>query len=135
MNNKTLGNSFESDFAALLAENRFWAHVMAPKAGGQPSDIIAARDGRGYLIDAKVCSGGSFPLRRVEPNQYTAMNLWEDCGNGSAWFAIRLSDDSIYMLTFFIAQTFAVVRGRVSLSEEDIRREGLTFEKWLEVMP
>jgi hypothetical protein len=39
------------------------------------------------------------------------------------------------MLTFFIAQTFAVVRGRVSLSEEDIRREGLTFEKWLEVMP
>ena len=40
-NNKTSGNRFEQDFANLLAEHGFWAHVMQQNKAGQPADIIA----------------------------------------------------------------------------------------------
>lgn len=134
MNNKTLGNTFERELAEYLAAHGFWAHVMASKAAGQPSDVMAARRGRAYLIDAKECTNNKFPLSRVEPNQHTAMTLWEECENGTPWFAMRLADGEVFMVPYCTVQSYAVLGGKKHLSEEDIRREGFPLITWLEVM-
>ena len=134
MNNKTLGNTFERELAEYLAAHGFWAHVMASKAAGQPSDVMAARRGRAYLIDAKECTNNKFPLSRVESNQHTAMTLWEECENGTPWFAMRLADGDVFMVPYCTVQSYAVLGGKKHLSEEDIRREGFPLITWMEVM-
>lgn len=134
MNNKTLGNTFERELAEYLAARGFWAHVMAAKASGQPADVIAVRHGRAHLIDAKECTNNTFPLSRVEANQHTAMTLWEECENGTPWFAMRLSDGSVFILPYRSLRGYLLIHDTKSLSEEDIRREGLPLDAWVEVM-
>lgn len=133
MNNKTLGNTFERELAEYLAAHGFWAHVMASKASGQPADVIAARHGRAHLIDAKECTNNTFPLSRVEANQHTAMTLWEECENGTPWFAMRLSDGDVFVLPFCTVQSYAFLHDKKHLSEADIRREGVPLITWMEV--
>ena len=82
MTNKKIGNDFESDFCEILFENGFWTHNLAQNASGQPADVIAARNGKTYLIDCKVCSNRGFALSRMEENQDLSMELWKDTGNG-----------------------------------------------------
>ena len=96
MNNKTIGNRFEQDLCEMLSEYGFWVHNMMMSKAGQPADIIAVRNGKAYLIDAKVCSNDEFPLKRVEENQTLAMDLWTDRGNGQGWFALKLNDEVYY---------------------------------------
>ena len=134
MNNKTLGNTFERELAEYLAERGFWAHVMAAKAAGQPADVIAVRHGRAHLIDAKECTNDTFPLSRVEANQHTAMTLWEECENGTPWFAMRLSDGEVFMVSFRTVQAHAILCDKSAMSEEDIRSAGIPLDKWMEVM-
>ena len=55
-NNKKLGNDFESRFCEILYSEGFWVHNLAQNSAGQPADVIAARNGKTYLIDCKVCS-------------------------------------------------------------------------------
>lgn len=92
VNNKKLGGGFEAQLCGILAENGFWAHNLAQNAAGQPADVIAVRDGQAYLIDCKACTGSKFHLSRIEENQELAMARWEDCGNGSGWFALKIAD-------------------------------------------
>ena len=99
MSNKKLGNSFEQEFCEILFEKGFWVHNLAQNASGQPADVIAVRQGIAHLIDCKVCSNGKFPLSRIEENQHMAMRMWMSCGNGSAWFALKVGDD-IYMIEY-----------------------------------
>ena len=54
--NKKLGNTFEAELCEILFEEGFWAHNLAQNQAGQPADVLAARNGRTYLIDCKVCS-------------------------------------------------------------------------------
>ena len=65
MNNKEIGNKFEQELCEKLSEYGFWTHNLAMNKAGQPADIIAVRNTRAYLIDAKVCSSRGFALSRV----------------------------------------------------------------------
>lgn len=129
MNNKTLGNKFESELCEILAEYGFWAHQLTQNAAGQPADVIAVKDTEAYLIDCKVCSQGKFPFSRIEDNQETAMELWKDCGNGNGWFALKFDDD-IYMVDMGSMRNAR--NNRSVLTQRDAAEMyGFTLEEWL----
>ena len=50
--NRKTGTSFERELCEELARYGFWAHNLAQNSAGQPFDVIAARDGKVYPIDA-----------------------------------------------------------------------------------
>ena len=100
-------------------------------AHGRPADVIAAKNRITYLIDCKVCSDGSFRLSRMEENQRRAMNLWTETGNGSGWFALKMPDESIYMMFMDLLLRWEAA-GRSEVTEEEIRRIGVQLEEWLE---
>lgn len=129
MNNKKLGNDFEAEFCEILFENGFWAHNMAQNQSGQPADVLAAKNGTSYLIDCKVCSNRGFTLSRIEENQALSMGLWEQCGNGTGWFAI-LVDSNIRMFSFpylkYLGERTTI------LSKAELLSDGMSLEDWLE---
>ena len=129
ISNKKLGNTFESDLCDTLYENGFWVHNMTQNKAGQPADIIAVRNGKAYLIDAKVCSNNEFPLKRIEENQSLAMELWSDRGNGQGWFALKLNDDEVYMLPYILLKAYS--HNMTKLPEKDIREYGTAIGKWV----
>lgn len=128
MSNKTIGNRFEQDLCEILSEYGFWVHNMMMSKAGQPADIIAVRNGKAYLIDAKVCSNDEFPLKRVEENQTLAMDLWADRGNGQGWFALKLNDE-VYMLPHILIKAYTKTQSK--LSKKDIRECGTPIGKWV----
>ena len=128
MNNKTIGNRFEQDLCEILSEYGFWSHNMAMNKAGQPADIIAVRNGKAYLIDAKVCSNDEFPLSRIEENQTLAMELWKERGNGEGWFALKLGKQ-VYMLPHFVIKAYKNTQSKISASE--IFSSGTPIEKWV----
>ena len=105
--NRKTGTSFERELCEELARYGFWAHNLAQNSAGQPFDVIAARDGKVYPIDAKVCEKDVFRLVRIEDNQFSAMTLWKDTGNGEGWFA------------------------KTVLSRSDILEVGVPLELWV----
>ena len=129
MSNKTLGNSFEQELCEKLSEYGFWATNLAMNKAGQPADIIAVRNKIAYLIDAKVCSTKGFALSRVEENQELSMDLWNSCGNGQGWFAIKVPTDEIYVLPLIHIRALARVKSILSFSE--IQEIGRPLEKWV----
>lgn len=129
MSNKKLGNDFETQLCELLFEKGYWAHNLAQNASGQPADVLAVKDGRSYLIDCKVCSNGKFPFSRMEENQDLSMSLWEECGNGEGWFALKL-DEEIYMVTHSVIVYYKEAQG--SFNAKEIRSVGLPVGRWLE---
>lgn len=128
-NNKSLGNSFEAEFCEILFENGFWTHNLAQNASGQPADVIAARNGKTYLIDCKVCSNRGFALSRMEENQDLSMELWKDTGNGDGWFALKVEEEEIVMIPHFSIK--ALMREKSVLNLTDIREYGVKLERWL----
>ena len=126
--NKKLGNDFEAELCEMLAEHGYWVHNFAMNKAGQPADIIAVKNKKAYLIDAKVCSKGSFKVSRKEENQELSMTLWNDCGNGQGWFALKL-DEGVIMIPHFCIQAFTNYKGE--MSREDIVGCGKPFEKWV----
>lgn len=130
MNNKKIGNGFETEMAQLLFRKGFWCHVMASKTAGQPADIIASKDGHPFLIDAKVCSDDCFDLSRIEENQKNAMLLWDKTGNGQGYFALKMqSDGTIFMLDCFTALLHRQTRS--TLPRVEVEQSAHTFDEWL----
>jgi len=128
MTNKKIGNDFESDFCEILFEQGFWVHNFAQNQDGQPADVIAARNGKTYLIDCKVCSVRGFALSRMEENQDLSMELWKSTGNGEGWFAVLIGEQ-IVMIPHF---TVKVLRATQSyMNELELREYGTPLEKWL----
>lgn len=129
MNNKKLGNKFERELCLLLAENGFWAYNCATKTSGQPADIIAARNGRAFLIDAKECTNDLFDTTRIEENQKNSMLLWGHTGNGIGYFALKISDGAIYMVDFV---TMMAARAcKRTLNRSDIVGSGCPIDSWV----
>ena len=128
MNNRKIGNSFETELCELLSSYGFWSHCMRQDNSGQPADIIAVRNKVAYLIDAKVCTHNTFPFSRVEENQDLAMELWQECGNGLGWFALK-TDGGIYMLSHYCIKAYRNQQSSLSLKE--IAELGLPIEKWV----
>lgn len=131
MSNKKLGNDFETELCERLSEHGFWVHLLNMNKSGQPADVIAVRNGKAHLIDAKVCSNGKFALSRVEENQTLAMDLWQDCGNGIGWFAMKLDkyDSKIYMVSYYTIKSYT--NAKSSLSASEIFELGIPLEKWV----
>ena len=128
MVNKKLGNTFESELCEILFKHGFWSHNMAQNQAGQPADVIATKNGESYLIDCKVCSDSRFPLSRVEENQSLSMELWEACGNGDGWFALKVPEE-IIMIPYSIIKALSYEKSVLSMT--DIRECGVTLERWL----
>jgi Holliday junction resolvase len=129
MSNKKIGNDFEQELCEILSDHGFWTHNMAMNKAGQPADIIAVRNKVAYLIDAKVCSSRGFALSRMEENQELAMELWNSCGNGQGWFAIKLPTNEIYMIPHICIQAYK--RGQAYLSFSEIHEVGKPLGKWV----
>lgn len=126
--NRAVGNAFEQELCELLFGYGFWAKNLKQDNAGQPADVIAVRNKIAYLIDCKDCSAKGFDLRRVEDNQVTAMQLWEECGNGQGWFALRI-DDEIWMLPYFTMMAYMSCQSSISFDE--IFKCAKPFEKWV----
>lgn len=128
ISNKSLGNSFESEFCELLARNGFWAHNLAQNQTGQPADIIAVKNSIGYLIDCKVCLNDRFPFSRIEDNQECAMTVWELGGNTNCYFALKDSKNNVYILHYddIQAKRLAGMRGITDFTKLQ------TIKEWLE---
>ena len=129
MTNKKLGNDFEQEFCDKLSEHGFWAHLLNANKAGQPADIIAVKKKTAFLIDAKVCSSRGFALSRVEENQELAMELWNGCGNGQGWFALKVPPGDIYMIPHICIQAYKNRQANLSFSE--IHELGKPLEKWV----
>ena len=128
MNNRTMGNTFEDELCNILSECGFWVHNMASKKSGQPADVIAVKNHKAYLIDAKVCTNNEFPLSRIEENQDLAMDLWNECGNGIGWFALK-TDFGVFMLSHYVMKAWR--NSHSSLSPSDIYDMGIPIDKWV----
>lgn len=131
MNNRKTGNYFEQELCELLFEKGFWVHNLAQNQAGQPADIIAVKNKKAYLIDAKVCSNNRFDLTRIEENQHSAMGLWRECKNETGWFAIQLTNDEVYMYSYDMLEHLYNIRGYRNLSSDHIRNNAIPFEKWV----
>ena len=127
--NRAVGNEFEQELCEMLYECGFWTKNLKQDSAGQPADVIAVRNKVAYLIDAKDCSSKGFDLRRIEENQILSMRLWEECGNGQGWFALRVNEE-VYMLSFPIVM---VLRkgSRRSVPLEDIPNIARPFREWV----
>ena len=130
--NRIIGQRFETELCEKLSEYGWWVHNMAQNQDGQPADIIAVKWSTAVLMDAKVCLHDKFSLNRIEPNQESAMMLWDKCCNQFAYFALKLSDNSIYMISFDEIQT-KQRSGKRILNERDIRNY-MSFYEWVERM-
>lgn len=77
MNNKKLGNRIEKLVLSSLQGWGFWAHLLVDNMNGQPFDIIALKGNMSFCIDAKNLEENvhSFSFRRIEENQWNAMEL------------------------------------------------------------
>ena len=127
--NRVVGNAFEQEFSELLYAYGFWVHRLIQDSAGQPADVIAVRNKTAYLVDCKDCSAKGFDLRRVEENQINAMQLWDECGNGQGWFALKVPTGDIYMLPLVVV--LAYKNGQSSLSYTEIRELGKPFDVWV----
>lgn len=126
--NRAVGNAFEQELCELLFEHGFWAHNLKQDNSGQPADVIAVKNKVAYLIDCKDCSSKGFDLRRVEDNQDTAMQLWDECGNGQGWFALKIHEN-IYMMSYSTVMAYKSIQSTMSF--EQIFEVAKPLERWV----
>lgn len=127
--NRTQGTKFEAKFCEMLFEEGFWVHNFAQNSSGQPADVIAVKNGKAYLIDCKVCEKDEFPFHRIEPNQHLSMKMWCRCGNAQAWFALKMKDGSVWMMSYPLLQSLSIGASSANLSI--IKFYGAEFGKWV----
>ena len=129
MINKKLGNDFEQELCEILADAGYWVHNFASRKNGQPADIIAVKNGKAYLIDAKVCMYEVFPFRRIEDNQHLSMDMWIECGNVTPYFALKARNE-IYMVSYEFIKELSK-QGKKQLNLEDMNKYGVRLAMWL----
>lgn len=129
--NRTTGGRFEQELSRVLAEHGFWVHVMQQNKAGQPADIIAVKGKFHTLIDCKVCDGGFFSFDRIEDNQRSAMKLFFRKGGELSYFALKLPDGSIRMISLERCETLKG-RGKKRISEADMTKETWNIDDWLD---
>ena len=129
MINKKLGNDFEQELCEILADAGYWVHNFASRKNGQPADIIAVKNGKAYLIDAKVCMYEVFPFRRIEENQHLSMDMWIECGNVTPYFALKARNE-VYMVSYEFIKELSE-QGKKQLNLEDMNKYGTRLATWL----
>ena len=132
MSNKAIGTKFEREFAEILASQGFWVHLFQDNRNGQPCDVMAARNGRTWLFDCKECQGSFFLLSRMEENQYNAMHLFEMTGNSRGKFAVRFSQEEIYLVDYWQLKVL-MSKGLKRIDRMDCRIYGEDLQVWLNI--
>ena len=127
--NKKLGNDFEKELSEILYDAGYWVHLLNQNKNGQPADIIAVKNIKSYLIDAKVCSYEIFPFRRIEDNQRLAMDMWQECGNTTPYFALKCRNE-IYMVDWNTIKDL-IKKGKKQLNLDDMNKYGVRLATWL----
>lgn len=130
MSNKAIGNRFEREMSKVLAENGFWCHVMQQNKSGQPADIIAVKGRYHVLIDCKEMSDDRFEFYRAEENQRLAMNRFQKRGGQVCWFALKLPNDEIRMLSYFHLLRLEK-KGKKSLGGDELMKNTVPLSAWL----
>ena len=129
MTNDQLGRMWEKQLSEMLYRDGFWVHIFKGNQNGQPSDIIAVKDGHAYLIDAKVCSVKGFALSRIESNQRTAMNLWRQRGNHEPMFGLLIPGGHAYMVPLATLEDYEE-RGHSFMNVQTIQYLGIDYDTW-----
>ena len=131
MNNKQAGNKFEKELSEILYGAGYWVHLLNQNKNGQPADIIAVKNKKAYLIDAKVCSLEKFAFKRVEENQHLSMQMFIECGNTTPYFALKARNE-IYMLSYKTIRDL-IKQGKKQLNFEEINKYGTRLSTWLRI--
>ena len=121
MSNKREGTKFEEELEQIFGHAEFWCHLFQQSKKGQPSDLIAAKQNRTLLIDAKDCKGDRFPLSRVEDNQFFSMQRWVMVTKFEAYFVFKLTDGSIKVAPFNKVK-FDMQAGIKAYNKEDLEQ-------------
>ena len=130
MNNKRAGTRLERAFCQQLAKDGFWVYFT--NGNKQPADIIAVRDLNAYLIDVKNCKNDRFVFNRIEDNQRSSMQRFDECGNNKGLFALNTSK-GIFMLRYDIVQ-YLEAKKKKSINIEDIKMYCILYEVWRELI-
>lgn len=113
-NIKQIGNDFEKEVCAMLAQDGYWVHFIVPDArGAQPFDIIAVKDGRPLALDCKTCVAKTFNISRLEDNQVTAFEFWLACGNPEPYIFVK-HEDRVYKIPYSVLKK----DGKVKLEDD-----------------
>ena len=131
MINKKLGNKFEKELSEILYNAGYWVHLLNQNKNGQPADIIAVKNKKAYLIDAKVCSLEKFAFKRVEENQHLSMQMFIECGNTTPYFALKARNE-IYMLSYKTIRDL-IKQGKKQLNFEEINKYSTRLSTWLRI--
>ena len=131
MINKKLGNEFEKELSEILYNAGYWVHLLNQNKNGQPADIIAVKNKKAYLIDAKVCSLEKFEFKRVEENQRLSMQMFIECGNTTPYFALKARNE-IYMLSYKTIRDL-IKQGKKQLNFEEINKYSTRLSTWLRI--
>lgn len=127
--NKKEGTEFENKLKELFYENGYWVHLFQQNSAGQPCDLIAVKGVYAFIIDAKDCKSGRFPLTRVEENQFLSMSRWCERTKHKAFFAFQLPDDEeVYFMPFWSICNCLNNNVR-SLNSEAIKERSYTFRE------
>lgn len=129
--NKKLGNKFEKELSEILYNAGYWVHLLNQNKNGQPADIIAIKNKKAYLIDAKVCSLEKFAFKRVEENQHLSMQMFIECGNTTPYFALKARNE-IYMLSYKAIRDL-IKQGKKQLDFAEINKYGTRLNTWLRI--
>ena len=129
--NRTTGGKFEQELSHILADDGFWVHVFQQNKAGQPADIIAIKGKFHTLIDCKVCENGFFSFDRMEENQKYAMRMFTRKCNELCYFALKLPDNSIRIVSLSRLETLRN-RGKKRVSEKDMATETWLLADWME---
>ena len=129
--NKKLGNKFEKELSEILYNAGYWVHLLNQNKNGQPADIIAVKNKKAYLIDAKVCSLEKFAFKRVEENQHLSMQMFIECGNTTPYFALKARNE-IYMLSYKTIRDL-IKQGKKQLDFAEINKYGTRLNTWLRI--
>ena len=129
MINKKLGNKFEKELSEILYNAGYWVHLLNQNKNGQPADIIAVKNKKADLIDAKVCSLEKFAFKRVEENQRLSMQMFIECGNTTPYIALKARNE-IYMLSYKTIRDL-IKQGKKQLNFAEINKYGTRLSTWL----
>ena len=131
--NRSIGNRFEAELCEILAQHGFWAHNMQQNSAGQPADIIAIRGAFHTLIDCKhIADDKGFPFSEIRENQRSAMKMFQKKCHEFCYFAFKLPDDTIWLITLERMDTLAG-RGKTRLTDDEIRGgQAWSLEAWLD---
>lgn len=117
--NKSLGNSFEKEYAEILREKGYWVTFLSPKQhiGSQPCDLIAIKNNTPTLIDCKTCKTHLFPISRIEENQRQAFKKYIKCGNTNFVLVIKYNN-----------RIYEIDMKNIDFTQKSINLEGRTNE-------